>query len=374
MSSSHTPLLHCSIIPLKYQSSRKTGLRLLAAFLTVITLLGVGGVWELFYKKVPLPSNRRTFIVPKSQAVAALLPKLTQRGVVQRPRIFLFAARRLGVESQVVNEGGYIFPSQVNVWDVLKKLTQREPDLFKVTIPPGLMAKQVGRRLANARTVVGAVRLTDETEFIRLCHNPTAMKALPPWAPRDRLEGFIFPDTYYFPRHHKAERVIAEMLRTFETVALKPHREDFMRAPMVNGKRMTLKEVITLASLIQREVVRADERAMVAGVYINRLRRGQRLECDATVQYAKGSWKPPTARDIRTVDSPYNTYKHRGLPPTPIANPDLPNILAALRPARTEYLYYVARGDGSEGHYFSRTYEEHLRNVERYRQNRRKRR
>lgn len=334
----------------------------------------MGGVWELFYKKIPLPSNRRTLIVPKSQTVADLLPKLIQRGVVQRPRIFLFVARRQGVESKTVPEGGYIFPPRVNVGDVLKKLTQREPDLFKVTIPPGLMAKQVAQRLANAQTVVGAVRITDEAEFLHLCHRPTAMKDLPDWAPRDSLEGFLFPDTYYFPRHQTAERVIGEMLRTFETVVLEPHREDFAHAPRINGKRMALKEVVTLASLIQREVVRADERAIVASVYLNRLRAGHRLECDATVQYAKGSWKPPTARDIRTVDSPYNTYRHRGLPPTPIANPDLPNILAALQPDRTEYFYYVARGDGSDGHYFSRTYEEHLRNVERYRQNRRKRR
>lgn len=363
-------MTHCSIDPL----TRKTWLRIIAAAVAVVTLIVVGGVWNLLYRKVPLPSKRRTFIVPKSQTVAELLPKLMQRGVVQRPRLFLFAARRLGVESKTVNEGGYIFPSQVNVWDVLKKLTQREPDLFKVTIPPGLMAKQVARRLANAQVGSSVLRRDYEQEFVRLCHNPTAMKGLPDWAPRDSLEGFLFPDTYYFPRHHKAERVIAEMLRTFETVVLEPRREDFAHAPMVNGKRMTLKEVVTLASLIQREVVRADERAVVASVYLNRLRVGQRLECDATVQYAKGSWKPPTARDLRTVDSPYNTYKHRGLPPTPIANPDLPNILAALQPARTAYFYYVARGDGSDGHYFSRTYEEHLRNVERYRQNRRKRR
>ncbi|MCS6861211.1 MAG: endolytic transglycosylase MltG [Abditibacteriales bacterium] len=353
--------------------TRKTRLRLIAALLAIITLLVAGGVWELFYKKIPLPARRRTFIVPKSQTVAALLPKLAQRGIVRRPRILLFVARRQGVEAHTVNEGGYIFPPQVNVWDVLKKLTQREPDLFKVTIPPGLMARQVARRLSNARTVVGAVRITDEAEFLRLCHRPTAMKALPDWAPRDSLEGFLFPDTYYFARHQPAERVITAMLRTFESVVLAPRREDFARAPIVNGKRMTLKEVITLASLIQREVVRPEERAMVASVYINRLRAGQRLECDATVQYAKGSWKPPTARDLRTVESPYNTYKHRGLPPTPIANPDLSNILAALQPKRTEYFYYVARGDGSNGHYFSRTYEGHLRNVERYRQNRRRR-
>ncbi len=353
--------------------TRKTWLRLIAALLAVITLLVVGGVWELFYKKVPLPSNRRTFIVPKSQTVAALLPKLIQRGVVQRPRIFLFAARRLGVESKTVNEGGYIFPSQVNVGDVLKKLTQREPDLFKVTIPPGLMAKQIADRLTNVKVAGGHRHITNGAVFAQLCAHPTRMPRLPSWAPRDSLEGFIFPDTYYFARDQSAERVITEMLRAFEKVVLEPHREDFAHAPMVNGKRLTLKEVITLASLIQREVVRADERAMVASVYLNRLRVGQKLECDATVQYAKGSWKPPTARDIRTVDSPYNTYKHRGLPPTPIANPDLPNILAALRPARTDYFYYVARGDGSGGHYFSRTYEEHLRNVERYRQNRRRR-
>lgn len=354
--------------------TRQIWLRRIVAFLTVITLLVVGGVWELFYKRIPLPAHRRTFIVPKSQTVAALLPRLMQRGVVRHPRIFLFVARRQGVESKTVNEGGYIFPSQVNVGDVLKKLTQREPDLFKVTVPPGLMAKQIARRLSNARTVVGTVRLTDEAEFLRLCQRPTAMKALPDWAPRDSLEGFLFPDTYYFARHAPAERVIAEMLRTFETVVLAPHREDFAHAPRIRGRRLTLKEIVTLASLIQREVVRADERAVVASVYLNRLGAGQRLECDATVQYAKGSWKPPTTRDLRTVNSSYNTYKHHGLPPTPIANPDLPNILAALQPTRTDYFYYVARGDGSYGHYFSRTYEEHLRNVERYRQNRRRQR
>jgi UPF0755 protein len=347
------------------KSSRKTWLKPFAAFVAVVTLIGAVGVGELFYRKVPLPSNRRTLIVPKSQRVAELLPKLTQRGIVRHPRVFAFVAGRKGIAAHVVKEGGYVFPAQVNGWDVLKKLTQREPDLFKVTIPPGLMAKQIAQRLEIAG-------ISNAEEFIRLRDDPAQMQDVPSWA-TDNLEGFLFPDTYYFAPKQPAERVIAEMLRTFEKVVIEPHGAEFEDAPMVNDKCLSLNEVITLASLIQREVVRDDERALVASVYVNRLRAGQRLECDATVQYAKGSWKPPTARDIRTVDSPYNTYKYRGLPPTPIANPDLPNILAALHPAREAYFFYVARGDGSDGHYFSRTYAEHLRNVERYRQNRRRR-
>jgi UPF0755 protein len=352
---------------------RKTWLRIIAAVLAVTLSVVTGGVWFLLYRKVALPPHRRTLIVPKSQTIEKLLPLLTQRGIVRRPRTFLLAARRQGVVSHVVNEGGYNFPAQVNVWDVLKKLTQREPDLFKVTIPPALMMKQIAQRLGNAKTAMGQVPITNPTDFMLLCGRPTDIADLPAWAPHDNLEGFLFPDTYYFAKNQPAQSVIKEMLRTFEKVVLEPHRADFERAPVVNGKPMSLPEVVNLASLIQREVARHDERPIVASVYLNRLRIGQRLQCDATVQYAKGSWKAPTARDIRRVDSPYNTYKHAGLPPTPIANPDLRNILAALRPADAKYFFYVARGDGSYGHYFSRTYEEHLRNIELYKQNRRRR-
>ena len=179
------------------------------------------------------------------------------------------------------------------------------------------------------------------------------------------LEGFLFPDTYQFPKRTSAPVVIEMMLQNWDQRVTPEIRQ------MAEESGLTLYEVLTLASIVEREAVVASERALIAGVYANRLGQGMMLQADPTVQYAKGYnaekqlwWSPLVLQDLQTTVSPYNTYQNVGLTPGPICNPGLDSILAAARPASTEYLYFVSKGDGS--HVFSKTFEEHLKNQELY--------
>jgi UPF0755 protein len=196
------------------------------------------------------------------------------------------------------------------------------------------------------------------SDFLTAAHDTTLIADLAPQA--YSLEGFLFPSTYEFTRHATCEQVVKRMVQNFRAVweTLKP-----AGAPE-NPGGVTTFEVVTLASLVERETPNAEERPLVAGVFYNRLRHGTPLQCDPTVQYAMElagrSEKNVHAVDLRT-NSPYNTYEHRGLPPGPIANPGEASLRAALAPATTDYLYFVANDQG--GHFFSATLAEHNRNV-----------
>src|SRR5215831_3943065 len=199
-------------------------------------------------------------------------------------------------------------------------------------------------------------------DFLAAAHDTAALADL---APRARtLEGFLFPSTYEFTRHTTCAQVAGTMVREFKAVwqqidppgssALPPER--------------SVEQTVTLASLVERETPQKNERPLVAGVFYNRLKIGNPLQCDPTVQYAlalEGTHEQDVRPSDLRVESPYNTYTHRGLPPGPIANPGRASLEAALSPAETNYLYFVANDQG--GHFFSRTLAEHNRNVARYR-------
>lgn len=168
--------------------------------------------------------------------------------------------------------------------------------------------------------------------------------------PATPLEGFLFPDTYFFKPTASAEDIVERLLATFEEKAA-----DALKGASVKG--LTAYDVVKLASIVEREAQDRRESATIAGVYANRLTLGMKLDADPTVQYARGSWDELTLADLE-VSSPYNTYKVAGLPPTPICSPGLDALAAAARPEQNDYLYFVAKGDGSGGHLFARTLEE----------------
>jgi UPF0755 protein len=182
------------------------------------------------------------------------------------------------------------------------------------------------------------------------------------------LEGFLQPGTYQFTPNTPAREVIQRMLDSFGQGYTAEMREQTGRT------NLTIFQVVTLASIVEREILRPDERPLVAGVYLNRLSRGMKLQADPTVQYAIAGQSPSVSaggywkRSLSDVDldysSPYNTYRYEGLPPGPIANPGVPAIAAVLNPTETDYLYFVARPDGT--HAFSRSLKEHNENVARY--------
>lgn len=180
------------------------------------------------------------------------------------------------------------------------------------------------------------------------------------------MEGFLFPDTYNLPVQPTALDIIERMLVNFDQRFTTEMRQAAVE------QEMTIYQVVTLASIVEREAVAAEERPIIAGVFLNRLEKGMNLDSCPTVQYALGYqedaaqwWKTPvTLAEFAQVNSLYNTYLHRGLPPGPICSPGLASIQAVLEPVETDYLYFLAKGDGS--HAFATTFEEHLQNQQKY--------
>ena len=217
-----------------------------------------------------------------------------------------------------------------------------------MVIPEGFTVRQIAHRLAKQK-------LVNESAFLTLAQTQGRTFHVGNWTPPDdNLEGYLVPDTYDVPKGATGRDIVQMMLDNFDKRVLVPDAAQVKQFP--GG----LPAALTLASLVEREAEVDADRPLIAAVYLNRLRLGMRLQCDATVQYALPEHKTRLLYADLRVDSPYNTYQHKGLPPTPIANPGLPSIDAALHPADVDYLYYVA-GPGGR-HLFSRTLAGHERN------------
>jgi UPF0755 protein len=248
----------------------------------------------------------------------------------------------------------------MTVPQVALALTDANAREVLVRVIEGWRLEQIADTLATYRG------LSDVTaDYLRLAGPNTArvptydfLAELPPGA---SLEGYLFPDTYLLQPDASAAEIIDKQLANFANRLPANYRAD------VAALGLTLHQAITLASLIEREAVVDDERALIASVILNRLAAGQRLEIDATTQYALGQagdwWPRLGGLDLRAIDNPYNTYAYAGLPPGPIANPSLDSIAAVAQPTTSDYLYYRALCDGSGRHAFAVTYEEHLANA-----------
>ncbi len=223
----------------------------------------------------------------------------------------------------------------------------------RLVIVPGLTLKQIAQRVRRA----GFIHADDFLAHARADEYATRVSF--PLPEGKTVEGYLFPATYTFPIDLSAHEMISRMLQVFARRFYKPHAEEIAKHPL------SLHGLVTLASLVEWEARLDRERPIIAGVLMNRLSRGMRLQCDATVQYALGRHKLRLLYEDLKVQSPYNTYIHRGLPPGPICSPSLASLMAALRPAKHDYLFYVARGDG--GHIFTRSYSEHLQAIARLR-------
>jgi peptidoglycan lytic transglycosylase G len=251
--------------------------------------------------------------------------------------------------------GEYLFDDAPNSRQVFWKIVHGQIFVHIVTVPEGWTMFDIAAELQHQS-------ICRKQDFLAAARNTTLISDLDPQA--RNLEGFLFPSTYEFTRHTTCEQIAATMVHHFRSVWQTIASDAALQIP--DG--LTLGQVVSMASLIERETPSGDERPLVASVFYNRLRRGYPLQCDATVQYAMRLAGHPI-QDVRPedlrIDSFYNTYEHRGLPPGPIANPGRASLEAALRPAQTEYLYFVANDQG--GHFFSRTLAQHDRNVERLR-------
>jgi UPF0755 protein len=251
--------------------------------------------------------------------------------------------------------GEYFFDHPVTTREVFWQVAQGKIFVHAVTIPEGWTMFDIAAEL-DREGVCG------KEDFLAAGKNTALISDLAPNA--KNLEGFLFPSTYEFTHHATCDQVTKRMVQNFRAVWESLNSSDSNTFPQA----LSAMQIVTLASLVEKETPRREERPLVAGVFYNRLKRGGPLQCDPTVAYALELEGHPVkvvhAKDLQ-VESPYNTYRNPGLPPGPIANPGEASLRAALSPASTDYMFFVANDNG--GHFFSKTLAEHNRNVAKYR-------
>lgn len=290
------------------------------------------------------------FLVRPGEGFSSINYRLTKQEIVKNARIFHYYTRFTG-DIDHFKEGAFLIKSGSNMASVLDQLINGKPITVKVTIPEGKNMFEVAQIMENAL-------ICAKEEFLKLARDPEFMVELGIQA--EQVEGYLFPETYQFPKNTAPKVVIKKMVQIFneKTAAM-----DFSQTPLSKH------EVITLASVVEKETGAKIERPMIAGVFHNRLKKHMRLESDPTTIY--GIWERFNGnlrRDDLLETTPYNTYKIAGLPHGPIANPGPEAIQATLAPAEHEYLFFVSKNDGT--HTFSQNYRDHEKAVSHFQKNR----
>jgi len=310
-----------------------------------IVLLAAGGAVlygiEHFERAGPLPVDRVVYIPPGS-GLADIVAELEGAGVIEEPLIFRLGTRALGA-SRRLQAGEYLFPAGVSMREAVALLVSGRTIVHRLTLPEGTTSAEAVALVADAEPLVGGI------------------EAIP-------SEGSLLPETYYFARGDTRSDLITRM-----AAAQKVLLAELWPARSGNLPISTQEEAVILASIVEKETAVAEERPLIASVFVNRLRKGMRLQSDPTVVYGLTDGKRPLGRALTRADlqvpTPYNTYLIDGLPPGPIANPGRASLAAVIDPAKSDYLYFVA--DGSGGHAFAKTLAEHNRNVAKWRRIRR---
>ena len=285
----------------------------------------------------------REVLIPRGAGVETIAGILKANGLVQSPTLFVLAARVLGHDRNL-KAGRYTIPIGASTYRILRQLSSGMGKNDMVTIPEGLRTDEIARILAAQSKI-------DPSRFLALTRDSSFAASL--GLPADRLEGYLYPDTYPFYPLLSPEEVarvmVGRALRVFEEeMALPGAREG-----------LTMHQLVTLASIVEAETAMPSERPRIAAVFYNRLKRGMMLQSDPTVMYALGTYKNRVYYSDLNVKSPYNTYRNRGIPPGPIGSPGRAAMHAVLFPlADSTELYFVARGDGT--HIFTKKWEDHL--------------
>lgn len=322
----------------------------------VLAVFVVG--WVAWNWRAPLRSGAVTIAVADGQGLGEIATLVSKGGVVRSGTLFKVVATVSG-RARNLRAGAYTFPPGQSLGAVLETLTAGQTDERRVTLVEGWTAQQMGEALAKAGVVSAAdFSAAAQTTDTRTLWSDAAFDFFEGKPTSASLEGYLFPDTYRFKPAAPAADVVRRLLENFGTRV-----SAALRAQAAERGR-TFFEVLTLASIVEREVAKEEDRRMVADIFWRRLARPMRLESDATVNYATGKDLPsPTLADTQ-VESSYNTYRNDGLPPGPIGNPGLQSIQAVLNPTPNEYFYFLSGKDGTT--YFARTFEGHLQNKARY--------
>ncbi len=301
-------------------------------------------VWS--FLRTPVAPPKPVFMnIKQGQGAWEISRALHSKGVVSRPLTFMAVAVLTG-KARRLQAGLYVFEGTHAPMEVMDILFRGRTLRYKVTIPEGFTLFQVAQAVAKTGII-------SRDAFVESALDPATREFFQVDAPS--MEGFLFPDTYFFAPTMTPLEIMARMVGRL--------REAYTQEMEERAERMGMSatEVITLASMIEKEAVAPQDKALISSVFHNRLNRGMRLQSDPTAVYGVEGFSGRIGPDDLLRDTPYNTYRRRGLPPGPICNPGIGSIRAALWPARTSYLYFVARGDGT--HAFSSSLEEHNRSI-----------
>ena len=326
------------------------------AVLTVVAIIAAVAAGFVLWDRVHEPyrgyAGDEQFVqIPAGAGGAEIRQRLLDAGVVRDP-FTLRAALRWSGSSRALQAGEYRFDRPMSAVEVVEKLTRGDVYGRRITFPEGLTIQEMAE-LYQAREFGPA------SDFLAAARNAALIRDLDPEAPD--LEGYLFPETYAVPRGTPAAKLIALMIDRFRATYTEALQE------RAREQQLTTRQVVTLASLVEKETGKGDERPLVAAVYRNRMRIGMGMQADPTVVYAlrkAGRYDGNIRREDLAIDSPYNTYRHAGLPPGPIASPGKAALEASLAPAAVDYLYFVSRNDGS--HVFAATLDAHNRNVQEF--------
>jgi UPF0755 protein len=335
--------------------TRGRRIRALAVFV-VIGLAAVAGAFAFMYVRVHEPyrgfEGSEQFVdLPTGAGSRTISDRLVEAGIVSDHLTFRLALWQSG-QGRHLKAGEYRFDRAMTPFDVIDKLVRGDVYVINVTFPEGLT-------IAEMAAIFEAHGFGPRAAFVEAAQDPSPIRHVD--ASAMNLEGYLFPETYPLSRHTEAASLVRLMVARFEHVLTPELRQ------VAAARHVSVHQLVTLASIVEKETARPDERPIVAAVYANRLRIGMPLQCDPTVIYAlqrAGRYDGNLRHGDLAFDSPYNTYRYAGLPPGPIASPGRASIEAALHPATADFLYFVSRNDGS--HEFARSLADHNKNVQKY--------
>lgn len=341
--------------------------RALARVLLPLLLLGfaafgaVRWVEDKLQAAEPAARETVTITVPPGSSTRAVADLLVEQKLIKDATVFRFYVRYRKMDAQL-KPGEYQLSAAMTVDQIMQKLIRGEVVVYRFTVPEGLTVEQIADVLTERKVV-------DREAFLKAAARTELVKSYLPEGGElaQPLEGYLFPDTYEYKPGASADEIVAQMFARWQQVFTPELHE---RAKELG---LSVHEVMTLASIIEKEAQVAKERSVIAGVYHNRLEIGMKLDADPTVRYALK--KPPKEELLYAdleVESPYNTYRNAGLPPGPIAAPGEASIKAALHPEEHDFWYFVARADGTGEHFFAADLDEQTRNIERARENQKK--
>ena len=324
-----------------------------ALLVNVILIIFIG--YQLFYSKYYWQGeDEKIFTIEPGKNLDEIISGLKAADVISNSFLLKLAVKLSFKENQIISRS-YLFKNGMNNSELISILTDKFSNpLIKITIPPGYNIRQIGKIAENKLSL-------SKDKFIKEASNDSLINLLGLTGQIKNLEGFLYPDTYEVSLTIKEKGLIILMFNEFRKKVL----DDSEIQSQIREQETTLLKTLTLASIIDGETRIEEERPVIAGVYLNRLKKGMRLEADPTIQYIlpDGPKSRLLFEDLK-INSPYNTYQNKGLPPGPINNPGLPSIRAALNPAKHNYIFFVATGEG--GHKFTENYEEHKKAILEY--------